>query len=178
MRDVCATQGVALILPLPARCNRITGLVRNTCSMKKKITGRDLTKEAPRSPRIRVGGYAILGRTIDKCRALVAGNIGEYHFDCPLDNMLFGFKGVTAADFKEQIEQGASDQQMAEWLDQAGETKTPDEIQHWSDEVEGSRPYDDPKRRDWFIEQTAKLGLDPDKTTMFDWLEADDKASH
>src|SRR5882724_8082279 len=55
-------------------------------SMKKKVTGKHLTKEAPRSPRIRVGGYAILGRTIDKCRALVAGNIGEYHFDCPLDN--------------------------------------------------------------------------------------------
>ncbi len=88
--------------------------------MKKKVTGKDLTKEAPRSPHIRVGGYAILGRTIDKCRALVAGNIGEYHFDCPLDNMLFGFKGVNGADFKAQIEQGASDQEMVEWLNQSG----------------------------------------------------------
>ena len=78
-------------------------------SMNKKVTGKDLTREAPRSPRIRVGGYAILGRTIDKCRALVAGNIGEYHFDCPLDNMLFGFKGVKGDDVKAQIEQGASD---------------------------------------------------------------------
>src|SRR5947208_12013522 len=85
-------------------------------SMKKKVTGKDLTKEAPRSPRIRVGGYAILGRTIDKCRALVAGDIGEYHFDCPLDNMLIGFKGVKGEDFKAQIEQGASDQEMVEWL--------------------------------------------------------------
>ena len=64
-----------------------------TSSMNTKVTGKDLTKEPPRSPRIRVGGYAILGRTLDKCRALIAGNIGEYHFDCPLDNMLFGFKG-------------------------------------------------------------------------------------
>src|SRR5713101_1731921 len=71
--------------------------------MHKNVTGKDLTKEAPRSPRIRVGGYAILGRTIDKCRALVAGNIGEYHFDCPLDNMLFGFKGVKGDDFKAQM---------------------------------------------------------------------------
>jgi hypothetical protein len=146
--------------------------------MHKNVIGKDLTQEAPRSPRLRVGGYAILGRTIDKCRALVAGNIGEYHFDCPLDNMLFGFKGVKGADFKAQIENGASDQQMAEWLDQAGETKTPDEIKHWGDEVEASRPYDNPERRDWFIEQTGKLGLDPEKTTLFDWLEADDKAIH
>src|SRR5881392_21600 len=91
--------------------------------MNRKITGKDLTREAPRSPRIRVGGYAILGRTIDKCRALVAGNIGEYHFDCPLDNMLFGFKGVTGADFKAQIEQGVSDQEVVEWLNTSAKPK-------------------------------------------------------
>src|ERR1700682_7533 len=117
--------------------------------MNKKVTGKDLTKEAPRSPRIRVGGYAILGRTIDKCRALVAGNIGEYHFDCPLDNMLFGFKGVKGPDFKAQIENGASDQQIAEWLDAHGEKKTSDEIKRWSNEVKATEPYNDPQRRDW-----------------------------
>src|SRR4051812_8329756 len=146
--------------------------------MHKAVIGKDLTKEAPRSPHIRVGGYAILGRTIDKCRALVAGNIGDYHFDCPLDNMLFGFKGVMGPDFKAQIENGASDQQMAEWLDQTGDKKTPDEIARWSDEVETANPYNDPEKRDWFVEQTKTLGLDAAKTTLFDWLEADDKASH
>ena len=146
--------------------------------MHKLVTGKDLTREAPRSPRIRVGGYAILGRTIDKCRALVAGNIGEYHFDCPLDNRLFGFKGVKGADFKAQIENGASDQQMAEWLDANGEKKTPDEIKRWGDEVETASMYNDPEKREFFVEETQKLGLDPAKTTTFDWLEADDKACH
>ena len=55
--------------------------------MNKEVKGKDLTKEAPRSPRVRIGGYAILARTYDKCRALLWGNIGEYHFDCPLDNI-------------------------------------------------------------------------------------------
>ena len=146
--------------------------------MHKIVTGKDLTKEAPRSPRIRVGGYAILGRTIDKCRALVAGDIGEYHFNCPLDGTLFGFKGVEGDDFKAQIEKGASDQQMAEWLDQGGEKKTPDEIKRWGDEGESSSLYDDPEKRDYFVEECKKLGLDPAKTTTFDWLEADDKACH
>src|SRR5256714_6880170 len=127
--------------------------------MKRKITGKDLTREAPRSPRIRVGGYAILGRTSDKCRALVAGNIGEYHFDCPLDNMLFGFKGVKGTDFKAQIENGASDQQIAEWLDQTGEKKTQEEIKRWGDETQAARPYDNPEQRDWFAEQTKTLAL-------------------
>src|SRR5437773_1844123 len=125
--------------------------------MNTKVTGKDLTKEAPRSPRIRVGGYAILGRTIDKCRALVAGNIGEYHFDCPVDNMLFGFKGVKGDDFKAQIENGASDQQMAEWLDQNGEKKTPDEIKRWGDEVEAASLYNDPEKREYFAEECQKL---------------------
>ena len=135
-------------------------------------------KEAPRSPRIRVGDYAILGRTIDKCRASVAGNIGEYHFDCPLDNMLFSFKGVKGDDFKAQIEQGASDQEIVEWLDQSGEKKTPDEIKRWGEEVESSSLYNHPEKRELFSNEVKKLGLSPDKTTTFEWLEVDDRASH
>jgi hypothetical protein len=146
--------------------------------MKKKVTGKDLTKQAPRSPRIRVGGYAILGRTIDKCRALVAGNIGEYHFDCPLDNTLFGFKGVKGEDFKAQIEQGASDQEIVEWLNQSGEKKRPVEIKRWAEEAEASSLYSDPEKRDFFVEETRKHGLDPTKTTTFEWLETDDRVSH
>jgi hypothetical protein len=146
--------------------------------MKKNVTGKNLKKEAPRSPRIRVGGYAILGRTIDKCRALVAGDIGEYHFDCPLDNMLFGFKAVKGHDFKEQIEQGSSDQEMVEWLNQAGEKKTPDEIKRWAAEVEESSLYNHPEKRQFFSEEVRKLGLDPAKTTTFEWLERDDRLSH
>jgi len=146
--------------------------------MKTKVTGKDLTKESPRSPRIRVGGYAILGRTIDKCRALVGGTIGEYHFDCPLDNMLFGFKGVKGDDFKAQIENGASDQDMLEWLNRNGQKKTPDEIRRWGDEVTAHNPYNDPEKRDWFVEQLKPLGLDPKTTTLFGWLEKDDAASY
>jgi hypothetical protein len=148
--------------------------------MKKKVTGKDLTKEAPRSPRIRVGGYAILGRTIDKCRALVGGKIGEYHFDCPLDNTLFGFKGVDGDDFKAQIEQGASDQEMVEWLNQAGEKKAPEEIKHWADEAEASSLYNHPEKekREFFSEEVKKLNLNPAETTTFKWLEVDDRDSH
>jgi hypothetical protein len=139
---------------------------------------KDLTKEAPRSPRMRIGGYAILARTLDKCRALLWANIGEYHFDCPLDNMLFGFKGVTGDDFKAEVERGASDEEMAKWLDTHGEKKTPDEIRQWSEGVEGAMPYENPERRDWFAEQVQPYGMDPAKTSLFDWLERDDRESY
>jgi len=146
--------------------------------MNVKVTGKDLTKEPPRSPRMRVGGYAILGRTLDKCRALIAGNIGEYHFDCPLDNMLFGFKGVKGDDFKAEVEKGTGDHEMVEWLNSHGEKKTPEEVKEWSDEAEATNPSNNPEKREWFEEQVKPYGLDPARTTLFDWLETDDKASY
>src|SRR5437879_5900144 len=115
---------------------------------------KDLTKEPPRSPRERLGGYVIFGRTIDKCRALLAGKIGEYYFDCPLDNVLFGFKKVTGDDLKKEVERGATDQELADWLDRNGEYKSPEEVKKWSDEIERSSMYDDPEKRDFFVEET------------------------
>jgi hypothetical protein len=52
--------------------------------MKTPIENRDLTKQAPHSPRDRYGDFAILGRTVDKCRASIAETLGEYHYDCSL----------------------------------------------------------------------------------------------
>ena len=142
-------------------------------------TSKNLTKEPPRSPRQRIGGYVILGRTIDKCRALLWGNFGDYHFDCPLDNIMFGFKGVTGDDFKKEVESGAGDEALAHWLDTHGTLKSPDEIKAWGDQVEQFSMVnsDDPEKVEYFITETTKLGLDPYKTSVFTWLETDDKAS-
>ncbi|HWB58480.1 MAG TPA: DUF5069 domain-containing protein [Chthoniobacteraceae bacterium] len=141
------------------------------------ISAKDLTKEAPRSPRIRLGGYVILGRTTDKCRAFLAGTIGEYHFDCPLDNQLFGFKGITGDDFKHEVEKGLSDDELVAWVDSHGASKTPNEIKAWSDQVENYSLISDPEKKDFFIDECKKVGIDPYKSSLFDWLEADDKAS-
>jgi hypothetical protein len=146
--------------------------------MNETKRGKDLTKEAPRSPRLRVGGYVILGRTIDKCRALLWGNIGEYHFDCPLDNILFGFKGVKGDDFKAQVERGADDEEIVRWLNENGTPKSSEEVKQWSNETEATSPSNDPERREWFAEQVKPFGMDPAKTTLFDWLERDDKESY
>ena len=88
------------------------------------ITAKDLTKEAPRSLCQRVKGYAVLARMADKGRATINGTMGEYHFNCPLDNMLFSFKGVQAEDVKSLLASGATDEQVAAWLDQNGIPKS------------------------------------------------------
>lgn len=140
--------------------------------------GKDLTKEAPRSPKTRLGEYLILARTLDKCRALLWGNIGEYHFDCPLDNMLFGFKGVKGDDFKAAVEKGASDDEMVKWVDENGDKKSPEEIAKWRDKVMAENFSGNAEKREWFVDQLKAYNLDPNKTTLFDWLDVDDRESY
>ena len=138
---------------------------------------KDLTKEAPRSPRVRTNGYALLARMADKGRATINGTAGEYHFDCPLDNMLFGFKGVTGAEVKPLLESGKDDEQIARWFSMHGNQKTAAEVKQWSETVEAARPYDDPEKREWFAGECQRLGLDPKTTTLFEMLEKDDRES-
>jgi Domain of unknown function (DUF5069) len=145
--------------------------------MNNPIVDRDLTKESPHSPRDRIAGFAIASRTVDKCRASLAGNLGEYHYDCPLDNVLFSFKGITGEQFKAVVQKARNYEEIGAWLQANGTAKTPVEIKAWSDEVEAGSPIRNPEKRDYFIENCKKLGLNPEKSTTFDWLEADDRAS-
>lgn len=154
--------------------SQITELLARICAMS---TAKDLSQEAPRSPRVRLRDYALLARAIDKGRAESSGTAGSYHFACPLDQMLFTFKGVTEADVKRQIDSGASDEEVALWLDANGLPKTREEVRTWSDLVESNRPYDDPEKREWFIGECTPLGLDPVKVSLFEYLETDDRVS-
>jgi Domain of unknown function (DUF5069) len=140
-------------------------------------TAKNLTKEPPRSPRYRLSNYALMARMIDKGRADLQGNVGEYHFACPLDQMLFEFKGVNADEVKKLLASDAADEQVVSWFDSHGTPRTTEEIKTWSNGVEGYRPYDDPEKRDWFSDECAKLGLKPERSTLVDYLEADDAVS-
>ena len=138
---------------------------------------KDLTKEPPRSPRVRIRDYAILARAIDKCRAELAGKSGEYDYDCPLDRTLFAFKGVMGDEFMEQVKRGHTDEDLGIWLDEQGVAKTPEEIRAWSDSMEAYCLYNNLEKRESFVLECTRLGLNPAKTTLFEWLEADDRVS-
>jgi hypothetical protein len=138
---------------------------------------KNLTKEAPRSPRNHLGNYALMARMIDKGRATIEGTVGEFHYACPLDAMLFDFKGVQADEVKKLLASGATDDQIVAWFSAHGVNKTADEIKEWSAGVEAYRPYDNPEKKDWFAGECSKLGLKPENTTLVEYLEADDKAT-
>jgi hypothetical protein len=145
--------------------------------MNTPIIARDLTKQAPHSPRERIAGFAIASRAVDKCRASLAGTLGEYHYDCPLDNMLFSFKGITGEEFKTAVQASKDYEDVGAWLQANGTAKTPVEIKSWSDEMEAGSLMKNPEKRSYFIEDCSRLGLNPQMNTTFDWLEADDRAS-
>ena len=138
----------------------------------------DLTKQAPRSPRQRIGGYVILARCLDKGRATLNSANGDYHFNCPLDNFLFNFKDVKGEDVMQLLTDGATDEQVLEWLNNNGARRSKHDIEAWSDQTEAYRPYDFPDKREWFVEECSKVGLDPSISTLFDMLEADDEQSY
>ncbi len=145
--------------------------------MDTAIKAKDLTKEPPRSAYEQIGGVAIIARTIDKCRALLAGTIGEFHFDCPVDNMLFGFMGIKADDFKAQVAAGKSDEEIAAWVKATAATpKTDEELKAWAESHHNDFSYSThPDKKDWFIGECTRLGIDPHTNTLFDMLDVDDK---
>ena len=102
---------------------------------------------------------------------------GDYHFDCPVGNLLFSFKGVKGDDVCAVLESGASDQEIFEWFNTHGTPRTDAEIKAWSAKVEASSSYKDPQKREWFIGECRKVGLDPKTATLFDYLAADDRQS-
>src|SRR5438105_7360211 len=83
----------------------------------------DLTERPPRSPRVRLGGYVILPRMLDKGRATLAGKNGEYNFACPLDQRFLEFAGVNADALKKQLAAGKGDGEILLWIEKNAKHK-------------------------------------------------------
>jgi len=138
----------------------------------------DLTQRPPRSPRCRLGGYLLLPRLLDKCRAELAGTSGEYHYNCPLDQSFLSFVGLDSERLKAEAGTGKTDGEMLDWINaQATYKRTPFEIMQWSlwrDQVAPS----DHETRAFFNGLHEKYG--PNRTDIVTWndlLDLDDYVS-
>jgi hypothetical protein len=151
----------------------------STPNDKVKALAPDLTKTFPASPHRMVGGYVLAGRCLDKCRADLAGTLGEYHFDCPLDNMFLGFAGIKGADLKEFVATGADDQAVAKWIE-AHATKRPRiEIIKWNNELRYKRISELPDPLQEFLEDYIPANVSMDVIHhiryFFDIYDAEEK---
>ena len=139
------------------------------------IQAPDLTQRPPRSPRVRLGGYVILPRMLDKGRATLAGKPGEFHYDCPLDAHFLKFAGISAAALKKQLATGKGDGEILAWINQNSKTKPcPVQIAAWSAYQE-QRGTSDLESRDYFQQYHTKLAPKrEDVASWFDVLDIDD----
>ncbi len=139
----------------------------------------DLTRQPPRSPRVRLGGYVLLPRMLDKGRATLAGKNGEYVYSCALDRRFFEFTGVKPGPLKKQLAAGKSDTEVLQWIQKhAKHRRTDPEIRAWSEWMEQRGPSDT-ESREWFNEFHGKIAPKrEDITSWFDILDVDDYVSY
>jgi hypothetical protein len=124
----------------------------STLNANVKKLAPDLTKGFPHSPHSMLAGYILAKRALDKCRAELAGTAGEYHFDCPLDNMFFGFAGLKGADFKEFVATGADDEAVAQWIEKHAAKRPRIEIIKWNNDLRYKRLSELPDQIQEFME--------------------------
>ncbi len=72
----------------------------------------DLTQTYPRSVREKWLGIVQLGRALDKGKAKAHGNLGEYNYDCPMDQAVFDFLGMNGEEFLTVIKNAKSDAEI------------------------------------------------------------------
>jgi len=141
-------------------------------------TAPNLTQRPPRSPRVRLGGYAMLPRVLDKARASLAGTSGDYKFGNPMDQHFFAFTGVTQDALLAEVKTGAGDWAILQWVNaQANPKRAPHEIRAWSAWLE-TMPIGDAEDFEWFAAQVKRLNpARTDLHTIMDYLDADDHVS-
>lgn len=117
-----------------------------------KLLAPDLSKTFPRSPREKLGGFVIAARALDKCRAVLAGTAGEYHFDCPLDRQFFDFSGCDSEAFKLLVSKGATDIEVDAWIRSSAQVKDATEIVVWNNKLRYTRICDMPAELQVYLE--------------------------
>ncbi|MDR2462549.1 MAG: DUF5069 domain-containing protein [Verrucomicrobiales bacterium] len=136
----------------------------------------DLTRRPPRSPRVRLGGYAILPRVLDKGRATLAGKNGEYKYGNPLDQRLFDFLGVKPEGLLEQLKLDKGDFEILQWLNSVA-PRAPHEIAQWTTFMDNHTPGTIAFREHLNATLAAKNTERDDIRTLFDLLDLDDHTS-
>jgi hypothetical protein len=136
----------------------------------------DLTTSYPRSVKDKVAGVVMLGRTIDKAKAKAHGNIGEYHYDCPMDKAVFGFLGIEADPFFDVVKNAKDDSEIEAYAKTFVDRKSPEEIAGFNDNFVAYKPEPGSDSEKYFLELRSQVA--PDRTDVTAWpdlLDLDEK---
>ena len=134
----------------------------------------DLTKTYPRSVHEKLFGLVQLPRTIDKGKAKAHGNLGEYNYDCPMDQALFDFLEMNGDELLAVIKNAKSDAEIEAYCKQFVDKKPPSEIERWNHEWVTHKP--EGQSLEYFLNLRNQVA--PDRTDVTNWadlLDLDEK---
>ena len=134
----------------------------------------DLTTSYPRSVREKHLGIVQLGRTIDKGKAKLAGKLGEYNYDCPMDKHLFEWLGFSGEALLEAIKKGdaAADEFVRPYLAQKSQAELDQFNREWLEY--GPAPGSSGEK--YFLDLRSQVAPNrSDVTAWADLLDLDEK---
>ncbi|HXP92558.1 MAG TPA: DUF5069 domain-containing protein [Candidatus Binatia bacterium] len=138
----------------------------------------DLTKSYPRSVREKMLGIVQLARTIDKGKAVVDGNVGEYNYDCPMDKHLFEYLGLDGEKLLAAIKNAKNDAEIEAYVKPFVAKKSAAELERWNEEWLRHAPDAGTPAHDYFVKLRNEVA--PDRTDVTAWtdlLDLDEKRS-
>ena len=134
----------------------------------------DLTQSYPRSVHDKLFGLVQISRTIDKGKATAHGNVGEYHYNCSMDQAAFGFLGINHEALLDVIKNAKSDAEIEAYIKPFVAKKSPAEIEAWNQEWLTKKPQG--QSLEYFLELRKQIA--PDRTDVTSWpdlLDLDEK---
>jgi len=140
----------------------------------------DLTQRPPRSPRVRLGGYVLLPRILDKGRAALNNKLGLYVYAGQgMDRHFFNFVGLDHEALKQELAKGGGDWDVLAWIQaNAKHPRQPWEIAAWSEYHLKRTPDSDAETLTDFAAEVKQFHpMREDINTWFDLLDLDDYCS-
>jgi hypothetical protein len=125
----------------------------------------DLTKTAPRSVKEMMLGTVQLARTTDKAKALAHGSIGEYHYDCPMDQRLFEYLGMDPKAFLNVVKEAKNDAEIEAYAKTFVAKKDPRNIEAFNKKWLTEEPSGESLRH--FEDLRSKVA--PSRTDVVSW---------
>ena len=122
----------------------------------------------PRSVHEKYLGIVQLARTIDKAKMVANGTIGEYHYNCPMDQALFAEFGIDgkklAAVVADVVKDASHGPAIEAYVKPLVQKKSPLDIERFNrDTLAASRPGEPRGVRD------AATKIAPDRTDVTTW---------
>lgn len=97
-------------------------------------------------PRETLAGYVIAARIVDKCRAALLGQLGEYCYGQPnsLDAQFFDFTGLTPEVLTAFVATGADDAAVERWMHEHARLRPRIEVIKWKNRLRDLRVSEAP----------------------------------